>query len=411
MSEKDNLNKYNDHSGSKPNCYNFHSNSSALECSIDKTSKQSEEVTCGQSRSNPDIIPPIIQERIQLDTAEYPLRPSVIQSNGINPRITTPPIPNGMIMGPDDPFFSEIGYLPKTPTVRPNYDPIGPLGREPDFDEFIPSTNSLPQMPKSSSHPNFHFGSFDNHRGPGGFINECQSRDMSIISLLCNVSLMFVYVPNKSYGYKKTITQDPGINGILNLYKPPGIRCTQITNRIKRIIADGIGQNAMYRIVNENYKNSSGVLAVGIGSGTKALENFLKADKQYLCTGEFGYETHNNCMPGEITAKAPYDHITDEMLNATLRDMHGKQMQFPPIFSAKKQDGKCLYKYAVENKPVDIKPSVVYIYSIIREPHFQLPKFQIRVTCSHGCYMRSLIRDIGLKLNSRATLVDLVSVL
>jgi tRNA pseudouridine55 synthase len=87
-------------------------------------------------------------------------------------------------------------------------------------------------------------------------------------------------------------------------------------------------------------------------------------------------------------------------------------MQVPPIFSAIKKGGKALYKEARAGKTaedIEIEPREVQIYSInlIRDSDAKLPEFELAVECGGGTYIRSLIRDIGYKLDSVATTVVL----
>ena len=82
--------------------------------------------------------------------------------------------------------------------------------------------------------------------------------------------------------------------------------------------------------------------------------------------------------------------------------------QIPPIFSAVRQGGKRLYKEAREGKTADdveIKPRQVHVYDLelVNTDETELPSFDINLECGGGTYVRSLIRDIGYKLDSVAT--------
>ncbi|KAK3180959.1 pseudouridine synthase pus4 [Lecanicillium sp. MT-2017a] len=97
---------------------------------------------------------------------------------------------------------------------------------------------------------------------------------------------------------------------------------------------------------------ATGVLILGIGSGTKLLSQFLECTKTYETTILFGASSDTYDRVGRVLTKRPYDHITREMVEKELQSFLGKQMQIPPLYSALKMNGKPLYEYAREGKPI-----------------------------------------------------------
>lgn len=99
------------------------------------------------------------------------------------------------------------------------------------------------------------------------------------------------------------------------------------------------------------------MLIAGVGKGTKSLNSFLTCTKSYETVVLFGAETDTYDRLGKIVRRAPYEHITREMVEKALDQFRGKIMQRPPIFSALRIEGKRLYEYAREGKmpPVEIK--------------------------------------------------------
>ncbi|CAM1508320.1 Fc.00g051680.m01.CDS01 [Cosmosporella sp. VM-42] len=97
---------------------------------------------------------------------------------------------------------------------------------------------------------------------------------------------------------------------------------------------------------------ATGVLILGIGSGTKVLNQFLECTKTYETIVLFGASTDTYDRVGRVLAKRPYDEITREKVEAELAKMKGKQTQIPPLYSALKMNGKPLYEYAREGKPI-----------------------------------------------------------
>jgi tRNA pseudouridine55 synthase len=100
---------------------------------------------------------------------------------------------------------------------------------------------------------------------------------------------------------------------------------------------------------------ATGVLILGIGSGTKSLPQFLGCTKSYECTVLFGKATDTYDTEGKVVARKGYEHITKDMVEQALVKFRGKIMQKPPIFSALKVNGKKLYEYAREGKEVPIE--------------------------------------------------------
>ncbi|KOS19403.1 tRNA pseudouridine synthase 4 [Escovopsis weberi] len=97
---------------------------------------------------------------------------------------------------------------------------------------------------------------------------------------------------------------------------------------------------------------ATGVLIMGIGSATKVLNQFLECTKTYETTVVFGAATDTYDRVGRVLTKRPYDHITRDRVERELASFRGKQTQIPPLYSALKMDGKPLYEYAREGRPI-----------------------------------------------------------
>jgi tRNA pseudouridine55 synthase len=100
---------------------------------------------------------------------------------------------------------------------------------------------------------------------------------------------------------------------------------------------------------------ATGVLILGIGSGTKSLQDFLGCTKSYETVVLFGKATDTYDTEGKVVARKGYEHVTKEQVEEALAKWRGKIMQKPPIFSALKVNGKKLYEYAREGKEVPIE--------------------------------------------------------
>ena len=93
---------------------------------------------------------------------------------------------------------------------------------------------------------------------------------------------------------------------------------------------------------------ATGVLVVGVGSGTKQMQSFLHCTKTYDTVLLFGAASDTYDVKGKIIGKAPYAHVTREKVEQALSQFRGNVMQKPPVFSAIRVDGKRMYEYARE---------------------------------------------------------------
>lgn len=111
---------------------------------------------------------------------------------------------------------------------------------------------------------------------------------------------------------------------------------------------------------------ATGVLIVGVGSGTKSLNQFLACTKTYETVVLFGAATDSYDAVGKIVAKAPTKQITQNKVEEALARFRGKIMQKPPIFSALKVKGKPMYEYARngEEIPIEIEDRPVEVHQL-----------------------------------------------
>ena len=97
---------------------------------------------------------------------------------------------------------------------------------------------------------------------------------------------------------------------------------------------------------------AEGVLVIGIHHGTKQLQQFLHCTKEYETTGLLGTATTSYDCKDPVMKRAPYAHVTEDMLRAKLHLFRGSVQQLPPLFSALRMDGKRLFEYAREGLPL-----------------------------------------------------------
>jgi tRNA pseudouridine55 synthase len=151
---------------------------------------------------------------------------------------------------------------------------------------------------------------------------------------------------------------------------------------------------------------ATGLLVLVLGKFTKLSEKLSGEDKVYQSDMLLGTETDSQDMVGEVIAQNDYSQITEEQVREVISSFIGEQEQVPPMFSAKKQNGKRLYKLARQGIEVEREAKEINIASIDIE-QIALPHAKFTVKCSKGTYIRTLCSDIGKKLGCGAVLADL----
>ncbi|MBP5266163.1 MAG: tRNA pseudouridine(55) synthase TruB, partial [Lachnospiraceae bacterium] len=142
--------------------------------------------------------------------------------------------------------------------------------------------------------------------------------------------------------------------------------------------------------------DATGVLPVCIGKATKVCDLLTDRSKTYETVLLLGQATDTQDISGTILHKANVEVTEDEVKNV-IASMVGKQLQTPPMYSAKKVDGRKLYELAREGVEVHREPSAIEVFSI-DILWMELPRVAMRISCSKGTYIRTICNDIGEKL-------------
>lgn len=147
---------------------------------------------------------------------------------------------------------------------------------------------------------------------------------------------------------------------------------------------------------------ASGLLIVGVGrAATKRLDEFKNLPKTYETVLFLGATSNTQDKDGVITPTNIEKKYTREEIEKVLQKFIGPQLQTPPMYSAKKINGKKLYELAREGIEVERKPNQIEIYNI-ELLNYDYPRLKIRVDCSTGTYIRTLVHDIGQRLGCGA---------
>ena len=153
---------------------------------------------------------------------------------------------------------------------------------------------------------------------------------------------------------------------------------------------------------------ATGVLLVCIGKPTKMVEQLQAEEKEYVTEMILGATTPSFDMEHPIDATYPTEHITRETVEQAVAELCGERMQLPPVYSAKKIDGRRAYEYAREGAAAETKmrQALINIYEM-ELLEYDIPRIKIRVRCSKGTYIRSIAMELGEKLESGAYLSSL----
>jgi tRNA pseudouridine55 synthase len=191
------------------------------------------------------------------------------------------------------------------------------------------------------------------------------------------------------------------INGILLLNKALNASSNKALQQVKRLYnAKKAGHTGSLDPL------ATGVLPLCFGEATKFSQYLLDADKIYTVWGRLGATTITGDAEGDVCVVPNAPIISRPMLESALKAFIGEIQQVPPMYSALKKDGVPLYTLARQGKEVERKARTITIYSIELR-NYSEADFKIKVHCSKGTYIRTLVEDIGKYLNSGAYLLNL----
>lgn len=194
------------------------------------------------------------------------------------------------------------------------------------------------------------------------------------------------------------------IDGILVIDKQEGITSYTVINKLKKVLPRG--QKIGHAGTLDPF--ATGVLPILLGKATKLMNKIHEFEKEYLVTAEFGYMTDTQDKMGEVIKKdgnsTPLKR--DIIEKAIEENFVGHISQLPPRYSAKKVLGMRAYDLAREGKEFELTPKDISVREFeLLDYNWPLVKF--RIVCSTGTYVRTLISDLGMKLGTYATAVEL----
>ncbi|MBP6002462.1 MAG: tRNA pseudouridine(55) synthase TruB [Pyrinomonadaceae bacterium] len=202
------------------------------------------------------------------------------------------------------------------------------------------------------------------------------------------------------------------MDGILIIDKPAGITSHDVVYRVRRILkTKRVGHTGTLDPF------ATGVMVVLVGQATRLAQYLDKDVKEYEAELTFGFETDTGDRTGERKGEEEKRGTADlkpEMIDAVLPQFRGQIEQTPPMYSAKKIDGKKLYELArkgetVERKAVNVTISKLEITTPLKPIDVGPGTWNLglKVRCSAGTYIRTLAEDIGRAVGVGAHLGEL----
>jgi tRNA pseudouridine55 synthase len=204
------------------------------------------------------------------------------------------------------------------------------------------------------------------------------------------------------------------MEGFLVIDKSAGMTSHDVVSKVRHILHERrIGHTGTLDPF------ATGVLLLMVGRATRLAQFLNTDDKEYLAIIRLGFSTDTGDRTGTripSETEVPNRTWTEEEVETAMASLRGFIDQVPPMYSAKKIQGKKLYELARRGEEVERKPVRVCIHEFTAiRPAGQLMKdngdgtfdFEVRVVCSTGTYVRTLAEDLGKRLNVGAHLAEL----
>jgi len=189
-------------------------------------------------------------------------------------------------------------------------------------------------------------------------------------------------------------------SGILLVDKPRGKTAFNLVARLRRHL--GVKKIGHAGTLDPF---ATGVMVMLVGRAyTRLSDQLLCQDKEYSATLQLGVATDTYDCEGKITRESPLEPTLEE-LQIVLQQFQGEISQIPPMFSAKKIQGKKLYELARKGLTVERKACLVRCAITLES--YTYPIAKLHIACSKGTYIRSLAHEIGEALHCGAHLTEL----
>jgi tRNA pseudouridine55 synthase len=191
------------------------------------------------------------------------------------------------------------------------------------------------------------------------------------------------------------------VDGLLNLYKPPGPSSAQYVYRLRRIFnVRKIGHAGTLDPF------ADGVLLACVGRGTKLVERLMALPKLYRTMLRLGVTNETYDIERPFVPVPNLAPPSPRQIQTALSTMIGDIEQIPPAFSAIRVGGVFSYKLAKRGKLAEHPPRPVRV-DRIDLVEYAWPNLTLEILCGRGTYIRAIARDLGASLGCGACCVTL----
>ncbi len=190
------------------------------------------------------------------------------------------------------------------------------------------------------------------------------------------------------------------MKGFINLIKPQGMSSAYAVGAVKRKFKIPCGHMGTLDPM------ASGVLPVGVGKASRLFQYLLDKNKTYIAKFKFGYTTDTLDVTGQTVDTCSLVPSL-EQIKAVLGEFIGEIDQIPPKYSAKCVDGKRGYQLARAGVDFELSAKKVRILDIQCLGQTGENEFEFKIDCKGGTYIRSLARDVALRLDTLGVMSSL----
>ena len=184
------------------------------------------------------------------------------------------------------------------------------------------------------------------------------------------------------------------VHGWIIIDKPLAMSSTQVVGRVRYLLdAQKAGHGGTLDPL------ASGILPIALGEATKTVSYAMDGTKVYEFTVSWGQATATDDLEGAVIETSDVRPERSEIL-AVLQEFEGDIDQVPPKYSAIKIDGKRAYELARADKDVEMVSRKVKIHNLSLVDCADADHASFQVRCGKGTYIRSLARDLAVRLGT-----------
>lgn len=184
--------------------------------------------------------------------------------------------------------------------------------------------------------------------------------------------------------------------------KPSGITSHDLVMKVrKKLMTQKIGHTGTLDPL------ANGVMILTVGKATKILPYITNHDKEYIAVLKLGIRTNTLDVTGDVLEEREINKVTEEQIREVFKSFIGPQKQVPPMFSAKKINGKKLYELAREDIEIEREACDIVIHEMELLDFNGNDEIKFRVSCSAGTYIRVLCENVAERLNNIGTMKEL----